>query len=171
MEFSMKSLIAITFAAILSMFSTTAFAGYDDVATILNVTPIMGVQIQNQQVCSQVAAQSSTGQDRSAAGSIIGGIAGALLGNQVGNGRGRAVATAVGAIAGSVTGDRVDNRQQYPTASQQQYCRIEQTSVAKITGYSVTFEFGRRTYQSNMQYDPTQSATNTLRVSVSVLPK
>jgi len=159
--------------ALLAFSIVTAFAApsNDEVATIVSVKPVEGLQVQQQQVCDVQPLPAAGSHERGTGGSIIGGIAGALLGSQVGGGNGRIAAAAAGAIAGTVVGDRVENRQVAAGAMPQQVCRLVTVNVPRIIGYQVTYEFDGRTFQHMMNYDPSQGGNTALRVAVSVTPR
>lgn len=163
----MKKSIASIFAAVMLMMSTAAMA---DIATITKVNPVQGEQIQQQQVCSPTGLIGQVEQERGATGSILGGITGAVVGSTAGKGNGRLAATAAGAIIGAIAGDRVENRQPNLAAMPQQSCRIVSTIVPRTVGYLVTYEFGGRSYQSMLPYDPSEGGNTSLRVTVSVTP-
>jgi len=163
----MKKSIASIFAAVMLMMSTAAMA---DIATITKVNPVQGEQIQQQQVCSSTGLIGQVEQERGATGSILGGITGAVVGSTAGKGNGRLAATAAGAIIGAIAGDRVENRQPNLAAMPQQSCRIVSTIVPRTVGYLVTYEFGGRSYQSMLPYDPSEGGNTSLRVTVSVTP-
>ena len=143
-------------------------ADFEDFGRVVRVTPQVEQINSPRQECRDQTVNVQQPAERSAGGSIIGGIAGALLGSQVGGGNGRIAAAAGGAIAGAVVGDRVDNRDNQGTVTQQnvRQCRTVDHYESRTTGYQVAYDYNGRTYTSNMSYDP----GNRIKLRVSIDP-
>jgi uncharacterized protein YcfJ len=169
MEKHMKTTITVLSALALSAVASTAAQAQDseDWARVRSVTP-QYEQVNNpQQECRTeyvpVAAPGS-----SYAGPVIGGIAGGLLGSTIGKGSGRVAAAATGAVIGTIIGANVQGSQAQAAGGTQpvQRCAMVDRWEQRVTGYQVEYDYGGRSYQTVLPYDPGP----TMRVRVSVDP-
>jgi len=126
-------------------------ASAQEVGRVISSTPVVQQIPVSRQVCAQqpmaVQPQSSGG------GALIGAIVGGVLGNQIGHGFGRAAATGVGAIAGAAVGDNLERRTD-PYAHQAAHCTTQTTYENRTVAYNVQYEYGGKTFNVQMPYDP-----------------
>lgn len=142
----MKAIISI----LLLIATTWANAQSIEWGDVVSVTPRVETYLSQRQVCEP------TGANASPVNYALGGLAGALVGNQVGGGNGKAAATVVGALLGA---NAADNRNQSA-------CRWESIPVERQSGYTVTYLYNGRQYQSITATHP----GNRIRLQVTVTP-
>jgi uncharacterized protein YcfJ len=149
-ESSMKKAILVSAMGFVGL-ASSGMAGAEEVGRVISSTPVVQQVPVQHQVCNQqpVAMQ----QPSSGAGAVIGGIVGGLLGHTVGGGFGRAAATGVGVVAGAAVGDNLERRDNTQIASAQQ-CGVQTSYENRTVGYNVQYEYGGRTYNVQMPYDP-----------------
>ena len=105
-------------------------------------------------------------------GAVLGALAGGVVGNQVARGHGgREAATALGALVGALAGDRIagrDNRYEQAQDAPRQVTRCQAVNdvQARLTGYSVAYDYRGQTYTTLMRENPGPY----LQVRVSVDP-
>lgn len=106
-------------------------------------------------------------------GVALGALAGGVVGNQIGRGSGgREAATALGALVGAIAGDRIasNNNNRYAQVQeaprQVNRCQVVNDVQARLTGYSVAYDYRGQTYTTLMRENPGPY----LQVRVSVDP-
>lgn len=159
----MKKSVLVT--ALLASFSVNA-ADFFDTGRVTQVTPVY--QTVNQPVQSCQVVDVAVPQERSNVGAVIGGVAGAIIGSQVGGGTGQVVSGALGAGVGAIVGDRVDNRNNGTVIQQRQVCQYVNNYQNVVSGYTVSYTYQNRTYQTIMNSAP--QVGDNIRVRVSVSP-
>ncbi len=122
-----------------------AQAAAPEMAQVLSRTPVYEQVQVPQQVCTPVAAATTSG-----AGALMGAIAGGAIGQQMGGGSGQALATLVGVVGGAMLGDRIEA----PVASNTLHCSVQHTLQNRIVGYQVVYTFAGKQYQTQLPYDP-----------------
>lgn len=132
--------------------ASSGLANAQEVGRVISSTPVVQQVPVQRQICNPqpVMVQPPS----SGAGAVIGGIVGGLLGNTVGGGMGRAAATGVGVIAGAAVGDNLERRGDYPQQAYAQQCGTQTSYENRTVGYNVQYEYGGKTYNVQMPYDP-----------------
>lgn len=166
----MKTTIAIlsTLAFAAGAAGTAQAQDSEEWAQVRSVTP-QYEQVNNpQQECRTEYVPVSAPAHQSYAGPVIGGIAGGLLGSTIGKGSGRVAAAATGAVIGTIIGANVQGSQAQAAGGTQpvQRCATVDRWEQRVSGYQVVYDYGGRSYQTVLPYDPGP----TMRVRVSVDP-
>lgn len=105
-------------------------------------------------------------------GAVLGALAGGVVGNQVARGNGgREAATALGALVGAIAGNNIAGRNNHyepvPEAPRQvTRCQAVNDVQARLSGYSVAYDYRGQTYTTLMRDNPGPN----LQVRVSVEP-
>ncbi|HET8692582.1 MAG TPA: glycine zipper 2TM domain-containing protein [Steroidobacteraceae bacterium] len=147
-----------------------------DYADVVHVEPLRRQVRVSEPVreCWQETVQPSTGpfSYNHVGGTLIGSAIGIAAGNQVGHGRGKDVARVAGALIGGAIGHNVSVDRQRQLHGDRgrvvERCdvRYRDSTVERIDGYEVTYEYAGREYVTRLPYDPGQR----LRVRVDVGP-
>jgi uncharacterized protein YcfJ len=161
-----------TTIAILSTLTLAAGAAQaqdsEDWAQVRSVTP-QYEQVNNpQQECRTEYVPAAAPAYQPYAGPVIGGIAGGLLGSTIGKGSGKVAAAATGAVIGTIIGANVQGSQAQAAGGTRpvQRCAMVDRWEQRVTGYQVVYDYGGRSYQTVLPYDPGPN----MRVRVSVDP-
>lgn len=160
----MKKLIAV---AVLGASVTAQAADFYDVGRVTQVQPMYQTVNNPTQTCQTVT--EAVPQSKSNLGAIVGGVAGAIIGSQVGGGSGRIATGAIGAGVGAVVGDRIDNSDNGTVLQQRQICSQQDNYVSVARGYTVTYTYNGRDYQTVMSNQP--NVGDNIRVRVNVNPQ
>lgn len=147
----MKKLVA----TVLAVMSPLAYSGtFTDYAEVYSVYPIREMYSVPTEHCRN---EIVTREHRSVGGPLIGAITGGVVGHQFGKGSGRDAATVIGALTGAVVGDRMSD----PAYREEKVrrCTTEYEQRERITGYSVTYRYGGRTFSEVMREDPGKEVT------------
>lgn len=116
-----------------------------EIAQVLSRTPVFEQVSVPQQVCTPLAATTTSG-----AGALMGAIAGGAIGQQIGGGTGQALATLAGVVGGAMLGDRIEA----PVTGNTLHCSVQHTMQNRIAGYQVVYTFAGKQYQTQLPYDP-----------------
>lgn len=166
----MKTTIAILSTLTLAAAGAGAAQAQDseDWAQVRSVTPRYEQVNSPQQECRTEYVPVSAPAAQGYAGPVIGGIAGGLLGSTIGRGSGRVAAAATGAVIGTIIGANVQGSQAQAAGGTQpvQRCAMVDRWEQRVSGYQVVYDYGGRSYQTVLPYDPGP----TMRVRVSVDP-
>lgn len=143
--------------------------GYYDQAKVVEVVPIREVVRLNtphQECWTEEVEHARHYEDPTytIAGSILGGV----VGHQFGGGSGRHVATAAGSVLGAVIGHDIGRGHDRTYTTVERHCRTvnDYREEERIVGYRVTYDYGGRTYTTDMDRRPGRF----VRVRVSVAP-
>jgi len=176
----MKTLISVIGLSVL-MFSASAFAGNDkhqsrgpvyDYAKVLQVQPLVTrvkVSTPTRECWEEQVVQAAPRSQPNPAGAIIGGLIGGVIGNQFGSGHGNNAMTMAGIAVGSTIGSTVGRTAASGTVSypvERCETRNRVSYQERINGYSVTYKYQGRVYNTRMPYDPGKR----LKVRVDVRP-
>ncbi|MEO8038464.1 MAG: glycine zipper 2TM domain-containing protein [Betaproteobacteria bacterium] len=162
--------VALTIGLSLGAQIARADAGFYDEALVRGVTPeYERVNVPSRECRSEyIPGNYRRRESGSLLGPVIGGVAGGLLGAQIGRGNGRTAAAAAGAAIGALTGDRLSRRDDGYDRGGREVQRCVETDrwERRVVGYRVAYEYGGRSYDTVMPYDPGAR----LRVHVNVDP-
>lgn len=176
----MKTLIPAIGLSVL-MLSSTAFAGQDshrssravyDYAKVLEVQPLLKrvkVTTPIRECWDETVVESVPRRQSNPGGAIIGGLIGGAIGHQFGSGHGNDAMTIAGIAIGSTIGSSAGRTATSRNVSYQvERCEVRnQVSYQeRINGYSVTYKYQGRVYNTRMPYDPGKR----LKVRVDVRP-
>ena len=176
----MKTLIPAIGLSVL-MLSSTAFAGQDkhqsrgpvyDYAKVIEVQPLVKrvkLSTPTRECWNETVVESAPRRQSNPGGAIIGGLIGGAIGHQFGSGHGTDALTMAGIMVGSAIGNTAGRT----TSSQSVSYPVERCEVRnrvsyqeRINGYSVTYKYRGRVYNTRMPYDPGKR----LKVRVDVRP-
>jgi uncharacterized protein YcfJ len=146
--------------------------GYHDQARVVEVVPIREVarQVTPHQECWTEEVEHVRHYDGDGAYTLAGSILGGVVGHQLGGGSGQYAATAAGSVLGAVIGHDIGRshayERTYTTAERRCQTVIDDHARERIVGYRVTYDYGGRTYTTDMDRHPGRY----VRVRVSVAP-
>lgn len=146
--------------------------GYYDQAQVVEVVPIREIVrvTTPHQECWSEEVEHLRRYDDSGAYTIAGTILGGVVGHQFGGGSGRHVATAAGSVLGAVIGHDLGRSHAYDRTytTVERRCQTvdDYREVERIVAYRVTYDYGGRTYTTDLANHPGRY----VRVRVSVAP-
>ena len=127
-------------------------------AKVVSVDPVRKTINTPKQVChDETVTHTEEPKDKhQIAGTAIGAVLGGVLGHQVGGGKGKTLATVAGAVGGGYAGKRIEESRQQAkvTSSVERRCSTVNSSVTKIVGYDVRYEYKGVTRTVRMDHDP-----------------
>ena len=163
------------------MLSSTAIAGHDkhqsrgvvyDYAKVLEVQPLVKrvkLTTPTRECWDETVVESVPRRQSNPGGAIIGVLIGGAIGHQFGSGHGKDAMTMAGIAVGSVIGSGAGSAASSQTVSYQvERCEVRNrvSYQERINGYSVTYKYQGRVYNTRMPYDPGKR----LKVRVDVSP-